>query len=373
MKVFLNTICFLFIIKSTAQIKSNFSVETSTGYEYNIFKSPETFLDNGVLKDKNDLYKNSLFQEGGVRFFAKKKWEKQSLSFRFNPKGIYYFSEVKSSYFTFFSGLRYINELNKKTTWQVNSWYKIKNREGENIDGSELNFPLGNNHFGLATSLDFRLYKQNRSIVKVTYGNRDYKSSDTHDLLYNSLGVNTIIRNVFKRKAGWHSYGIEANFINKFFNQKELATNVIAKFNWKDISAGLFYRYPVTKAFDIKPSFIFKKRLDSKQDKFTYTQLKPSLDLVYKKKKLEINLTTSYINRKYKTLLATDINNNDLGKLNYNYYQIKLVAEQKINKKLSILANGFLNNRTSNKTNTQSIYFRDYNYYNLSIGFKYRF
>jgi len=373
MKVLLRIIFFLFIIKSTAQIQTNFSTETATGYEYNIFKSPESFLDNGVLKGKNELYKSSLFQEGGVRFFAKKKWKKQSLSFRFNPKGIYYFSEKKSSYFTFLSGIRYINKLNKKTTWQANSWYKIKNREGENIDGSELNFPLGNTHFGLTTSLDFRLYKQNRSVFKIIYGNRDYKKSNGSDLNYNAVGATTVIRNVFKRKAGWHSYGIEGSYSNKFFQQKNLTTNTIAKFNWKDISAGVFYRYPLTKKLDLKPSLEYKTRIDSNTDKFSYTQLKPSLNLAYKNKKTTLGLTGSYSNRTYKTLLATDTNWKKLGKLNYEYFQIKLSAERKLNKKLSIHVNGFINNRTSNKTNTKSMYFRSYNYYNLSIGCKYRF
>lgn len=374
MKVFLKTICFLCIIKSTAQIKTNFSIETLAGYENNIFKSPNSFLNNsGVLLTDKQLYKSSFYQTGDLKFVAKKEWRKQSLSFRISPKGIYYFSEKKSSYFTFLSGLRYINKLNKKITWKVNSWYKIKNREGENIDGSELNFPLGNNHFGLTTSLGFRLYKQNRSLFKIIYGNRDYKKSNGTDLCYNAVGVTTVLRNVFKRKTGWHSYGIEGSFINKFFQQKNLTTNVTAKFNWKDINAGIFYRYPLTNKLDIKPFLEYKTRIDSNKDKFSYTQLKPSLNLAYKNKKMTLGLTGSYSNRTYKTLLATDTKWNKLGKLNYHYFQVKLEAERKLNKKLSITANGYLNNRTSNKANTKSMYFRGYNYYNISVGFKYRF
>jgi len=373
MKHLLIFTCFLFAIESRAQIKTNFSIESSIGYENNIFKSPDSFLDNGALKDQNNLYKNSFYQEGGVRFFAKKKWKNQSLSFRLNPKGIYYYSEKKASYFTFLSGLRYSNELNKNTKWQMSSWYKIKNREGENIDGSELNFPLGNNHFGLATSLDLRLYKQNRSFVKLIYGNRDYKKSNGFDLSYNAIGMSTVIRNVFKRKTGWHSYGVEADFVNKFFQQQKTSTNTTAKFKWKDMSAGVFYRYPITKKLDLKPLFQYKKRIDSDKDKFSYNQFKPSINLVYKNKKISLGLTGSYTSRTYKTLEATDNNWDKLGKLNYRFYQIKLEGERELNKKLSITTNCFLNNRKSNKTNTKSIYFRDYNYYNLSIGLKYQF
>ena len=373
MKYLLTLTCFLLFVKGFSQVKTNFSITSSSGYENNIFKSPKTFLDNGVIKNKDELYRNSLFQEGGIRFFAKKKWRNQSLSFRFNPKGIYYYSEKKSSYFTFFSGFRYINELTRKTTWQINSWYRIKNRDGINIDGSELNFPLGNNHLGFTTSLDFRLYKPNRSSVKLIYGNRAYKESNNKKLTYNAIGINTVIRNVFKRKAGWHSYGIEGSFITKFFNQKDLTVNATNTFNWRDMSAEIFYRYPITKELDVKPLFEYKKRIDSNKDKFSYNQLRPSLNIVYKNKKTEVNLISSYINREYITLEATDNNWTSLGKLKYQYYQLKLEGEHKLNKKLSLNLISFINTRKSNKTNENSIFFREYEYYNVSLGLKYRF
>lgn len=363
----------LFVIKSAAQIKTHISLESNSGYEENIFKAPKHFLENGILKDKRDLYRSSFYHEGGLRFLAKKRWKNQSLSFRFNPRGIYYFSENQSSYFTFLSGLRYNNELNKKTKWQVNTWYRIKNRDGINVDGSELNFPLGNNHFGLTTSLDFRLYKPNRSSVKLIYGNRDYKESNNKKLNYNAIGINTVIRNVFKRKSGWHSYGIDVNYLTKYFTQKDLISNNSSSFNWKDVSARMFYRYPLTKELDLSPDFEYKIRSDSNNDKFSYQQFKPSLNLTYKNKKADVNLIGSYINRKYKTLEATDNNWTSLGKLTYQYYQVKLESEYRLNKKLSLTLLGFLNNRMSNKTNINSIYFRGYDYYKISLGIKYRF
>ena len=178
---------------------------------------------------------------------------------------------------------------------------------------------------------------------------------------------------MFKRNAGWHSYGIEGGVITKFFNQKGETANTSNTFNWKDISAGIFYRYPITRELDLKPSLEYKTRIDSNTDKFSYNQLRPSLSLAYKNKKTGASLTGSYINRKYKTLEATDNNWSSLGKLKYQYFQVKLVGERKLNKKLSLTLTAYLNNRTSNKTNEKSIFFRAYDYYNVSIGLKYSF
>jgi len=166
---------------------------------------------------------------------------------------------------------------------------------------------------------------------------------------------------------------IDVNYLTKYFTQKDLISNNSSSFNWKDVSARMFYRYPLTKELDLSPDFEYKIRSDSNNDKFSYQQFKPSLNLTYKNKKADVNLIGSYINRKYKTLEATDNNWTSLGKITYQYYQVKLESEYRLNKKLSLTLLGFLNNRMSNKTNINSIYFRGYDYYNISLGIKYRF
>jgi len=269
--------------------------------------------------------------------------------------------------------LRYTNKFGKKNKWQVFTWYRIRDRTRFNIDDSESNFPLANNHFGLNTSLDYRLYKSNRSSTKLIYGNRDYRESNGQKLNFNSFGINTIFRNVFKREAGWHSYGIEATYLNKFFNQRELITDELNTFNWKEITSRLFYRYPITKDFDVTPSFKYKSRVDSNDDKFSYNQRKYSLLLEYKNNHTRLGITGSYIDRNHKTLEANDSNWDYLGLLEYKYFQLKLTGEEKLSKSLSLTLNSLIDNRISNKTNQKSIFFRSYEYSNVSGGLKYKF
>ena len=358
---------------SYAQIKHQFSAETSTGYEYNIFKSPRTFIDMGTPVFKDSLYKNSIFQEIGFKYTAKKEWGKQQLSLRVNPIGQYYYSTSESSYFTLFSGLRYQYKFSKKTNWHIATRFNIKDREGENIDGSELNFPLGYRHFDVDTGLNFRIYKPNRSYVRLLYGNRKYHETEQSQLAYNIIGGQGVFRNVFKRNTGWHSYGVQLNYSIKYFDRNLLLTGTKDSFNWKEFSLGTFYRFPLTKTLDITPNVQYKKRADSNKDKFSYTQWKPSLLMAYKTKKTRLELTASYINRKYNTLQATNTAGTNLGVLQYRYYQLRLNGEYKLNKKLSLLINGYINNRQSNKTNENSIYFRGYDYFNTSVGVRYTF
>ena len=358
---------------SFAQIKHQFNVETSTGYEYNIFKSPKTFIDMGTPVFKDSLYKSSIFQEIGFKYIAKKEWGKQQLRLHINPRGQYYYSESESSYLTLFSGLRYQYKFSKKINWHIAARFNVKDREGENIDGSELNFPLGYRHFGLATGLNFRIYKPNRSYIRLLFGNRKYLETEASQLAYNIVGGQGVFRNVFKRSAGWHSYGFRLNYAIKYFDRSMLLTGTKDSFNWKEFSLGTFYRYPLTKTLDITPDFQYKQRSDSYKGKFSYTQWKPSLLMAYKTKKTQLTLTASYINRKYKTLQATNTAGTNLGALQYQYYQLRVNGEYKLNKKLSLLVNGYINNRRSNKTNENSIYFRGYDYFNTSLGVRYTF
>ena len=371
---FIYILMLLVSVHSFAQIQTNVTVETLSGYENNIFKSPKTFRNNaGVTLGKDSLYTNSFYQDLGVRAVFKKPWKKQSLSLRINPRGRYYYSENDASYFTLYSGLSYVNKISRKTDWFASARFNIRDREGENVDGSELRFPLGYRFYDITAGTNFRMYRQNRTYAKVFYGNKDYNETDRSDLAYDFVGANTIIRNVFRRPAGYHSYGVELNYVHKFFtNSKNASGAVNEKFTWRDFSSELFYRYPVTEQWQLRFSVAYKGRNDSEK-KFTYGQYKPALSIRYKTTDLLLNLTGNYVSRTYKTLRATASDNSDLGKLKYQYYQLRLEGELKLNKKLSIITNSFLNTRDSNKTNINSIYFRSYKTFYAGLGIRYRF
>jgi len=363
----------LIIIQVNAQIETDIEIATQTGYENNIFKSPDSFIDEdtGELLGKDGVQRSSFFQDIGIRGLFSKRWDNQKLSLRLNPKGRFYFSDDEASYFTIYSRLRYENELSRNTKWLVTARYNYRDRDGENLDDSELRTPLGYAHVETTSTLHFRLYKQNRTLVELKYANRDYKDGLTNNLSYNLIGIRTVFRNVFKRRAGYHSYGVEASFNKRhykrvFFDGLEATT----KRDWSYIDVEGFYRYPITENWQLRPSFQYMTRVDNDAGRFTYTQVKPTIAVSYNAESFSMDVTASYTNRNYDQLRATNTNGDDLGLLKFKYYRLRVNAEKQIAHNLFITANAYVNIRESNRTNQNSLIFRGYDHFYVGFGLK---
>ena len=357
-----------------AQLRTDLNINSLTGYEYNVLKSPATFIQNGNLLGKDSLYKSSSFQRAGVKFVARKRWNKnKQLRLRINPIGQFYFNDSELNYYMLYTGFHYDYRFSNKTKWYNAIRFNIKDREGVNIDGSELNFPLGYKHFDVTSGLHFRLYKQNRTHAKLFYTNRVYNETEASNLSYNGIGGNLVFRNVFKSDKGYHSYGTELRLNNRFFKRHKVNNNTDETFRWLDFSSSIFYRLPVTKSLDVTPSFIFRNRKDSSADKFSFHQWRPALNLRYKNEVWNLDLTGSYVHRTYKTLKATNNQGTNLGALTYKYRQVNLEVARKLSKKLSLIGQGRWTTRISNKTNENAMFFRGYDYEYVGVGLRYIF
>lgn len=359
-----------------AQINTEFELDTQSGYEYNIFKAPSSFVDpeSGELLGEEDLYTSSFYQRVGAKaLFTKEMKANQNLSLRLRPVGRFYLSESEASYFTIYSRLRYEKEFNSKTSLRIQTHYNYRDRDGENFDDNELRTPLGYRQADISAGLFFRLYNQNRSFIEIEYGNRNFKDGETNDLYYNYYRINTIFRNVFKRAAGYHSYGIEASFMNRFFTRSFVEDEPNTNRNWSYITLEPFYRIPLTEKWRVRPALEWSKRIDNDQGTFTYSQIKPSLEVRYKTDKWLVETTASLTNRKYSQLRATNSGGEDLGNLELKYYRLRVNAERKISKSLSITSEVYVNNRVSNRTDVASSFFRSYDYFYAGIGLRYTF
>lgn len=357
-----------------SQIKTEFELETASGYAYNIFRSPSSFFDGDEVLNEDELYRSSFYQDISFKGMFTKSWENQSLSLRVNPRGRLFYSDSDATYYTIYSRLRYENEISNKTKLQVTSHYNYRDREGENLDDNELRTPLGYRHYDISAGLFFRLYRQNRSFLKVEYGNRNYQDGETNDLKYDYYSVQTVLRNVFKKPAGWHSYGIEVEYEKRLFDRTYYEDPTLNETrDWSYLTLEPFYRWPITNKWRLRGGLEWSKRTDNDNGTFTYNQLRPSLELRYKTESFMVEAVGSYANRDYEQLNATNTNGEVLGKLNLKYYRLRANMDKKIGKNLYLTATAYTTNRVSNRTNGTTTAFRSYDYFYGGIGLKYRF
>ncbi|RNC87651.1 MAG: hypothetical protein ED556_00215 [Winogradskyella sp.] len=372
MKNLLSLISLSSILLCHAQIETSATIETNTGFEHNIFKFPNTYVDSdGNTITGSDALASSFYQRFYARLAAKRTWRKSELSLSFSPQARVYYSESDASYSEFFTKLQYDYDLREHTKLRTAIWYRLKDREGLNADASDLAFPLGYTHYGIYSRLDFRLHENNRSQLRISFNSKNYDATQTSELSYNAFAGKYAFKNIFKRRMGYHHYGFELNYNTKAFTR--IQNSGTDNFTWQDASVQLFYKYPISKPIDIKAMLAYKIRKDNNDDAFSFKEISPALHLRYNTKSWDANFTTSYTLRNYDTIEATNSNDEFLGELEYKYIRFNLNIEKEINDKWTVFLNGNFTNRNSNRTNINSVFFRSYDYSDVSLGVKFRF
>lgn len=196
-------------LSSIVSAQIDFSATTYSGYERNILQVPDILEANGEVLEEEDLYANSAYQDLIVRFRYSKEWGKHSFAATVTPEIRYYFTESDLNQTIFDTRLSYKYNIKKNFRWENSLRYKIKDREGQDLDQVELSVPFGYKLFEASSGLRFRLYKNNRTFVKVNFLSKDFNNSSTRSVMYNLYGIQTEFKNIKWRNHLLHSYGIK--------------------------------------------------------------------------------------------------------------------------------------------------------------------
>ncbi|MGY6647497.1 hypothetical protein [Wenyingzhuangia sp. IMCC45574] len=370
------------MISTVSFAQTDISVATLSGYQSNILKMPDQFVnDEDELLNSDELYSSSFYQD--VRLKLKYKHLKKKTAFKayFIPENRFYFSEPDLNRLSIDTKLDYDYTLKKNLKWENELQYKIINQEGSDADNNELNTPFGYKQLTLNSGLRFRLYKNNRSFVELSYSKKDFDATETRELTYHKYGIATTFKNIKWKHHLLHSYGTTAAFYHRDYDilnfsddeEDEEAEDITSSRIWQYLNLGAFYELPINKQWRITPQLEYENRMDQTNNRFGYSQFRPSVSVEYKSKRMKLNLKTSYANRKFSNLNATNQENKTVGKLVYNYLYVKFLASYKLNKKLSLIANTSFTNRISNNAILTTQAYRSYQRGYAGIGINYTF
>lgn len=356
---------------ATAQIQVKFS--TFSGYESNINRAPLIFDNGDEILEKEDLHMNSLYQDAILSLKYSKKWKKDSFTIYVIPEMRYYYFESDASQLIFNSRLNFKHQLKKNTRWDSNLQYKIKDREGINLDQNELNLPFGYKLLNVNSGIRYRLFKNNRSYSRFVIGNKKFDNSSTRSVQYNFYGIETEFKNIKWKNHLLHSYGTELGFSRRHYDIINFSDNSSGDRTWNYLDASIFYRYPISKKIYLEPRISYQKREDKTNSVFGYSQIRPEMLFNYKSKRLLSKININYTNRDFSNLTADDEDGNSVGNLNYKYLRFRSTTEYKLKKKLNLLIDISVLDRKSNNTDIETTAFRSYtnNYY--GIGLRYNF
>jgi hypothetical protein len=360
------------------QVFQKYSLETTTGYESNIFKSPDSLsvLNDSVVHYKDELWNNSAFQDFNASLKLGKKWKKQELSIKIEPGFRYYYAFADKSYFDLRSTLNYEYNFNKKFSYVANFKHGYVNRDGTNFDDAELVTPLAYQSLNISNGLQWRFSKENRSMLMVDYENMNYKPSSKTHLLYDKIGAEFETKQFFYDHKLKHTVGLKMGYHNRLYKIAQYKyADSISKRDWRYIDVGAFYSYPISKIAKLTAGIDYQNRIDKTRSLNGYQMFKPSLTLELEGEKFELNSKFSYASRLYtsRTGLEEDFDTGQEPLLQYKYYMFASKGAFKIAKKLYFTTLIDLRIRKTNREKITSRSFRSYQTYELGIGLKYVF
>lgn len=357
-----------------AQSKTNFSLETQGGYEYNYFKSPKEIVMNGVRFNEDSLIANSSLQDIDLDFKYRYKWRRSRLRFSLNPAARFFYENSEDSYWSLSTSAKYDYKISQKVQFLANVNFKRMNRRG--LDGAQdvLVNPLGYTNYGVSSGFDFSFFRNNETSIELFYNFRNFDTYGTRDLEFDEFGIKFLFLEGFRRNRLYHSYGIKGYLKKRLyetFNASDIDTE--GRRDWSYLKLSPFYSYPLTKFFVIKAEFAFYKRIDVLVNRSGFDQYEPKLTLKFKNKRTKLYTNLSYCMRNYTHIPAKD-NNGSIGQMvKYRYVNFGINAEQILWDKLSVVGIAYSRIRNTNNTNLEARSFRSYRNQYASIGLKWRF
>lgn len=369
-------ICSFTSSKAVAQ-NLKMDVHYSSGYEYNLFHSPETYMDdNGVMFSKEDLIKNSEFASQGVNLSYKKKNENGYWYFRGSADNTLFMKHKEANT----SGVQGRFGRNQKITknFTSNTQFRLRreNRLGLNILGDELFTVFSFKQYQANQTLAFKLSKE----LELEFGGeiyfKDYDPlenphgssldqiehtiSTTVNYKPRSKSVKKFVKEFSvsfdhreKQYQDWVNYEIvdlmaDPTNPTPFYPFDSLYTYPFRR--WEYNTYRFRYSLPLNKDLEAKLDFRIQSRADSSSGDFGFDDKKVGLRLKWEKEKWAISGSTSYTARNYTYRRAEQDTIMVLPNLRYTYLRSNLEVSYEIEPGVSLQFNYDLINRGSNTT-----------------------
>ncbi|TPN87937.1 hypothetical protein [Aquimarina algicola] len=366
------SIIIIFIIGTIgySQEKSNFSIGTSAGYEYNYFRSPEEVRRDGVLHTGNDLISSSVYQDiRGNYGYTNKIDRRNRIRLSAGSSARVFYQNLEDSYWRADLRGRYDHKLNKKMSLLAEARFIRMARKGLGGDEDVLVNPLGYLQYGFSGGIDIEPVEQFHITANVFYNFRNYDSFGDRDLQYDEFGLRASAVHTFENRDLKHSIGVDAYIKKRLYDTFDASDDLPNGIrNWDYAKATLFYELPLSKNFEVEPSFSYYTRVDNIEDRSGFNQYGPGISLNFDNSITKISSSLSYMSRVFSSREARD-NDGRIGEnIKNNTANFGLDASHEINDNWSITATIFSRIRTSNNTDIDRRSFRAFKNQYAGVG-----
>lgn len=375
----------------------NISVMSNYGYEYNLFHSPTTYMDdNGLMFDKMDFIQNSSFANQGVNLNFRKTDKKGSWYLRADADKTLYFKHSEANTDGVQARFGRKQKLAKSISSETQFRLRRENRLGLNILGDELFTVFSFRQYQANQLVSFKLSKELTLDIGGEIYYKDYdpllnefgssldQTEHSYEATFTYKPRNKEAKKYLKELSlsfdhrekqyhDWVNYEIVDLMADSTNPTPFLPFDSLTNYpfrRWEYNTFRLRYQLPLTKNLDARLDFRIQNRADSSAGDFGYADRKGTVRIGWEKGDWKVGANASYTSRNYTYRRAEQDTIMILPNLHYTYFRTKIDVSKIIEPGVSLNFNYEVINRGSNTTAIDRRTRREYFNTLVSVGLK---
>lgn len=381
--------CFMFCVflslKISAQSPYTLQIETSSGYEHNVFNG---YGGNRIATSNKNVPQAKLssgfFQRADLQFAWKKEFGAHAFAVKNRLRYTYFPQELRANLFRPQLSVFYQYSVNKKLSFFVRGSY-LRYKTNRQANETEVAVIPSSYHRGLARiGTKFLAAKRNKISVELLVLQKNYATDRNGRLRYQAFGLNVQSKQQFKQKGKPSTYLSFVVDVNRRVYWDQLFENIEgeeeeAEFElgeaennriWQYHTVKLVYTIPVSKKVKWKVGTAFQERLDLLEGQFGYRQLQGFVELSLKIKKMDIKWRGEAFQRRFKDLFADE---EEDFLLKHHYLRSTLRMSYQLDDQWSLTSLVTFKRRWRNFPQGYTISYLPYTNALISFGIKYKF
>lgn len=365
-----------FAFSAKGQTSYDLKLSYDRGYEYNLYHSPETYIDaNDDFFPSSRMIVDDVFNNYRWRLGAKHKFDKKN-QLRLEYKGwLRRYNTYENANQSSHMLKSYFRHTFSKNVWgTLYARYQRDDRIGTNVLGDELILDFAFHQYYVRSYVNIRTSKKNRLNLEASYRYRDFDPVEVRRSF--SYGETRLrIKNYYKFSLGSVKNRLEASveWKDRPYFERLSRTSEGVKTSSNPLRHDRYFEIEVSnrirplKGLTVEPELEFDRRIDRFNGYFSYHQLSESLEIEYKRKKWEVMVQGVLNQRNYLVRLAPNGEPDD-PRLKYTFLRFRLEAGYHLVPGLTLAARIKHVNRDTNVMAETVRTRRPYNYSEVSAG-----
>ena len=329
------------------------------GYEWNIFRNPESLIQQSDTLGRNQLWSNSSYNELFINTDYIKKWGNSRIKLSGDISGNIYHQQNSAQREFYKATASFRTKYASRKYFEFSP--SFSRRKQPNIGQSDVIFRSRFSYYQVATPLNFDFYlkKQRWLKLETSYRYKAYDANGGEQTDYHSFSAQALYKKKWKGSiqrelelfAEWSTRN-QTTMDFATATRPERITN--RSFTTYRFGASLLFE-SVKKRFRIEFPVSYKMLSDTPSERLNYTQIEGGTKLSFFVKNVRVYQSFSATIRDFSNLTITD---NEL--LNYNYIRSTTTVTIPFFNRFVYTVKGSLIRRLSNRNTITSSAFRGY-------------